>query len=118
MVVDDAASFRSAARQLLERRGYDVVGDASSGAEALDAAARLLPDAVLLDVHLPDADGFEVARQLVCAHRGIAVLLVSAEHMESRVEEDGQAVPFVRKSELAAIDLASFWRAAAVSGVR
>ena len=64
LIVDDHATFRATARQVLEASGFDVVGEAADGASALEAVARLRPDVVLLDVQLPDMDGFEVSRQL------------------------------------------------------
>ncbi len=64
LIVDDHATFRATARQVLEAAGFDVVGEAADGASALEAVARLRPDVVLLDVQLPDMDGFEVSRQL------------------------------------------------------
>jgi DNA-binding NarL/FixJ family response regulator len=64
LIVDDHASFRATARQLLEAEGYEVVGEAGDGASALEAVARLQPDIVLLDVQLPDMDGFEISRRL------------------------------------------------------
>jgi DNA-binding NarL/FixJ family response regulator len=64
LIVDDHPSFRATARLLLEVEGYDVVGEAQDGAQAIEAARRLHPDLVLLDVNLPDIDGFEVATRL------------------------------------------------------
>jgi DNA-binding NarL/FixJ family response regulator len=64
LIVDDHPSFRLTARALLEAEGYEVVGEAESGVQALRLAAELLPDLVLLDVQLPDFDGFEVAARL------------------------------------------------------
>jgi DNA-binding NarL/FixJ family response regulator len=64
LIVDDHPSFRLTARALLESEGFEVVGEAADGASALEAAARLRPDVVLLDVQLPDLDGFEVAARL------------------------------------------------------
>ncbi len=65
LIVDDHAEFRSVARALLEAEGFAVVGEAADGASALAAAAHLRPDVVLLDVQLPDVDGFVVAERLV-----------------------------------------------------
>ena len=62
--MDDHADFRSRAREVLEADGYDVVGEATDGATALAASRDLRPDVVLLDIQLPDIDGFEVARRL------------------------------------------------------
>lgn len=78
LVVDDHPGFRSYARVFLESSGFGVVGEARDGAGALEQTARLRPDLVLLDVHLPDIDGFEVARRLAQGVRPPAVILVSA----------------------------------------
>ena len=61
LIVDDHPAFRAAARRLLELEGYDVVGEAEDGLSAIAAARALRPDFILLDVQLPDLDGFEVA---------------------------------------------------------
>jgi DNA-binding NarL/FixJ family response regulator len=78
LIVDDHPSFRTSARAVLEAEGFAVVGEAADGASALDAAARLAPELVLLDVHLPDIDGFEVAARLTNGGGGPAVVLVSS----------------------------------------
>jgi DNA-binding NarL/FixJ family response regulator len=64
LIVDDHPSFRATARALLQAEGYDVVGEAENGVGALRQARELQPDVVLLDVQLPDFDGFEVATRL------------------------------------------------------
>ena len=64
LIVDDHPSFRATARALLQAEGYDVVGEAENGVSALRQARELQPDVVLLDVQLPDFDGFEVAARL------------------------------------------------------
>src|SRR5881227_1792297 len=64
LIVDDHESFRSSARLLLEAEGYEVVGEAEDGAAALRAVEELSPELVLLDVQLPDVDGFDVAARL------------------------------------------------------
>ncbi|MFF4353048.1 response regulator transcription factor [Streptomyces sp. NPDC001530] len=62
--MDDHAGFRTFARALLEAEGFDVVGEAADGASAVFAAERLDPEIVLLDIVLPDLDGFEVCARL------------------------------------------------------
>jgi DNA-binding NarL/FixJ family response regulator len=102
LIVDDHPSFRAAARKLLEIEGFDVVGEAEDGMSALLAAEALRPDLVLLDVGLPDLDGFEVARRLCGAARAPAVVLTSSRDgtdYGSAVQGSG-ARGFVPKAEL------------------
>ena len=68
LIVDDHAPFRALARMVLVADGFDVVGEAGDGPDALVAAHDLHPDVVLLDVQLPGTDGFAVAEELA-AHR-------------------------------------------------
>jgi DNA-binding NarL/FixJ family response regulator len=79
LIVDDSSPFRMTARALLEARGYAIAGTADDGAGAIDAVAQLRPDAVLLDVNLPDMDGMTVASALTRDLNGAApaVVLVS-----------------------------------------
>jgi DNA-binding NarL/FixJ family response regulator len=111
LIVDDAPVFREVARELLERRGYTVVGEADSAASAIDAVAQLAPDAVLVDIRLPDGDGFELSAALTRTHPELAVLLASADRIPpspARVRACG-ARGFVLKSRLVAADLTQFW---------
>jgi DNA-binding NarL/FixJ family response regulator len=78
LIVDDHDSFRSFARALLAADGFEVAGEATDGESALEQAARLHPDVVLLDVQLPDIDGFEVARRLAANPEAPAVVLTSS----------------------------------------
>ena len=78
LIVDDHPSFRASARALLEAEGFDVVGEAEDARSALSAARELQPDVVLVDVQLPDLDGFAVSRQLTAGGDGPAVVLVSS----------------------------------------
>lgn len=64
LIVDDHAEFRASARALLEAEGFDVIGDAADGAEAIKAVALLKPGLVLLDIQLPGEDGIAVAKRL------------------------------------------------------
>jgi DNA-binding NarL/FixJ family response regulator len=79
LIVDDHPSFRASARALLQAEGFEVVGEAADGAEALRAVEELHPDVVLLDVQLPDTDGFDVAARLTRMNaRAPAVVLTSS----------------------------------------
>lgn len=78
LIVDDHAEFRTSARALLTAGGWRVVGEAASGAEGLLLAARLRPEVVLLDIALPDQDGFGVAVALAQDPDPPHVVLVSS----------------------------------------
>jgi len=77
VLVDDHAPFRALARELLRSAGYEVVGEAGDGRQAIGACVRLRPDLVLLDVQLPDMDGFTVADRLATLAEAPAVVLIS-----------------------------------------
>src|SRR5438876_10046368 len=107
LIVDDHEPFRAVARELLEGAGY-TVGEAADAAGALAAVAAEAPDAVLLDVQLPDGDGFSVATALMGA-RGPAIVLISsraAEDYGKRIEACG-ARGFISKSRLTAAAFAA-----------
>jgi DNA-binding NarL/FixJ family response regulator len=102
LIVDDHPSFRASARMLLEAEGYSVIGEAEDGLSALAAVEELRPDVVLLDVQLPDIDGFEVTRRLTSDNDGPSVVLVSSpdgRDFGPLVESSG-ACGFVPKNEL------------------
>ena len=64
VIADDHPSFRASARAILQSEGFEVVGEAEDGESAIAAARALHPDVLLLDVQLPDMDGFAVCREL------------------------------------------------------
>ncbi len=109
LIVDDHADFRASARALLELQGFDVVADVEDGETALDAATRLRPDVVLLDVQLPGMDGFEVAERLAAIEQAPRVVLVSSRRRaayEARLP-DAPVAGFVAKDELSGAALAA-----------
>jgi DNA-binding NarL/FixJ family response regulator len=78
LIVDDHPSFRLQARALLEAAGYVVAGEAPDGRSAIELAGSLRPEIVLLDIGLPDLDGFEVACRLASASAPPVVVLTSS----------------------------------------
>jgi len=109
LIVDDHEPFRATARELLEEAGYVVAGEAGDAAEARAAVAADAPDAVLLDVQLPDEDGFAVATSLTADGGGPAVVLISSREADDygrRIEACG-ARGFITKSRLSAAAFAA-----------
>lgn len=78
LIIDDNTDFRIAARQLLERHGFVVVAEAETGISGIEQAKDHRPDLVLLDVQLPDMDGFEVAERLARLDVPVEVILTSS----------------------------------------
>lgn len=78
LIVDDHADFRESARALLEAEGFDVVGEAAGGEQAVAEVERLRPEVVLLDIQLPGDDGFAVAERLAASRSGAIVVLISS----------------------------------------
>src|SRR5262249_54852148 len=102
LIVDDHPSFRSTARALLEADGFEVLGEAVDGAGAIEAARRLQPEVMLLDVQLPDIDGFEVVDQLTADSSSPAIVLTSSRDAAEfgGLVERSNARGFVPKAEL------------------
>jgi DNA-binding NarL/FixJ family response regulator len=109
LIVDDHEDFRESARALLEAEGFTVVGVAADGIDALAAVERLRPDIVLLDVQLPDVDGFAVAERLALAPDPPQVVLVSSRDASvygARLRA-ARAHGFIPKAELSGVSLAA-----------
>lgn len=102
LIGDDHPAFRSSSHTLLEKEGFAVVGEAKDGASALCAVTRLHPDVVLLDVQLPDLDGFQVAARIAAERDAPAVILISSRDAMSygRQVERSPALGFLSKAEL------------------
>jgi DNA-binding NarL/FixJ family response regulator len=101
LVVDDHAGFRATARRWLEAEGWTVVGEACDGASAFAAVASLHPDIVLLDIGLPDIDGFAVAERLT-GDDSPDVVLVSSRDPRAYAARiaTSTAIGFIAKEDL------------------
>lgn len=109
LIVDDHASFRSAARALLQDDGFEVVGESEDAEGALAAVARLRPAIVLLDIGLPDGNGFEVAELIARGADPPVVILISSREIawyRSRLAES-PARGFISKGELSTAAVAA-----------
>jgi DNA-binding NarL/FixJ family response regulator len=107
LVVDDDPGFRDVASRLLTDVGLTVIARAATAAAAIDAAERLRPPAVLVDVGLPDGDGVELAAELAGLPWRPRVLLVSSDPDASTPAEAraAGAIGFLAKTELPVSDL-------------
>ncbi len=112
LAVDDHPIFLRAARHLIaDTPGFEQVGEASSGREAVDMTAALDPDLVLLDVRMPEMDGIETARRIVALDPRVVVVLVSLEEtpeLPTSLPSVGAAV-HLRKQDLSARALREIW---------
>jgi DNA-binding NarL/FixJ family response regulator len=104
LIVDDHASFRRAARMLLQADGYEVIGEAVDGASGVSESRRLRPDVVLLDVGLPDQSGLDLVGELAAEPDPPTVVLVSSRDQSdfgTLIQRSG-ARGFIAKSRLSA----------------
>ncbi|GAA2907794.1 hypothetical protein GCM10010517_74240 [Streptosporangium fragile] len=114
LLVDDHAGFRRMARRLLEAGGLDVVGEAADGGEALARARELRPKVVVLDVLLPDIDGFAVAEKLAEFPDPPKVVLISSHSLS----ELGGKIDTTRVRGFLAKDELTAQRLAELAGLR
>ena len=114
LTVDDQVVFRRAAHDVIAATpGFESVGDAETGEEALDAVERLHPELVLLDVRMPGMGGIEAARRITASHPETVVVLISIED-SAEFAEDAQAsgaATLVRKQDFGPALLRSIWAA-------
>lgn len=104
LIIDDNDAFRAAARQLLERSRFVVVAEAQNGQEAIREAQTHQPDLAIVDLQLPDFDGFEVAERLHTLDPAIRVILTSSLDGSDfgALVAGSNALGFVGKSDLSA----------------
>jgi DNA-binding NarL/FixJ family response regulator len=115
LIVDDLMPFRRVARAVIDASdGFEAVGEAGSGEEAVLAAGRLRPDLVLMDVNLPGIDGIEATRRIRSQSRTDApvVLLLSTWDHDDGCGAQCGAAEYIPKSRLDPDQLAVSWRRA------
>ena len=102
LVVDDDAAVRGLVVRILRSWGHAVIGEAGSVAEALACAEALRPDTVLVDIGLPDGDGFSLTRQLRAQSSAMRVVIFSSDADRANVAaaERAGAIGFLPKDEL------------------
>ena len=112
MTVDDHAVFRDVAREVVQATmGFEHVGDATSGEEALALAESLDPDLILIDLRMPGIDGLETARRLRVSRPDATTVLISTADFESLPDGFATcgAAAFVRKQDFGPATLRRLW---------
>jgi CheY-like chemotaxis protein len=112
LIVDDSPEFRAAATVLLAERGFDRLMTAADASQALEAAAAVCPDGILVDIGLPGLDGFAAAASLAAVCPAARIVLTSATfaHVPPEILRECAAVAFVPKEDLADVDLGRLFR--------
>ena len=112
LIVDNQLPFREASRMVVEMTdGFEVAGEAENGEQAVEMAATLQPDLVLMDVQMPGIDGLEATRQIMNLDRPPHVLMMST-HESGGYEEPALAagaIGFLAKSEFSMDALEATW---------
>ena len=112
LIVDDQAPFRRAARAVVTATpGFEVVGEAESGEEAVELADSLTPGLVLMDINLPGINGIEATRRITAAHPQAVVMLLStyqAGDLPADADSSG-AVQYVHKEEFGPAIVRDVW---------
>ena len=112
LVVDDQAPFRGAAKRVVGMTpGFEVVGEAMSGEQAVEMAAELQPDLVLMDINLPGINGIEAVRRIQAARPDTLAFLLST-YAQGDLPDDAKtcgAVAYIHKEQFAPNLLAALW---------
>ena len=121
LVVDDQATFRRVALEVVAATpGFEPLGEAASGEEALALAAELKPELILLDVRMPVMDGIETARRLRTEHPGAVIVLNSMDDLSELHDQVGScgANALIRKQNFGSLALRRLWDAHGDPGSR
>lgn len=111
LVVDDAIFMRTVLKKMLTEAGYEVIGEAGNGIEAIEAAGKLKPDVVTLDITMPEMDGIQAIESILKASPDSKVIMCSAMGQQTKVMEaikkgakDFIVKPFEKNRVLQAIE--------------
>jgi DNA-binding NarL/FixJ family response regulator len=111
LVVDDHGSSREVVREVVAATdGFELVGEATSGEQALDATDELRPQLVIMDKRMPGMGGIEASRLITSRHPHIVVVIASVEEPDARALESSRAAAFIRKQDLSPRLLRDIWR--------
>jgi DNA-binding NarL/FixJ family response regulator len=114
LLVDDQAPFRAAERAVLSRLpGFALAAEAASGEEAVELAARLVPDLVLMDINMGEVDGIEATRRITASRPATKVILVSTYGLDDLPADarTSGAIGYVNKDELSPRAIRRIWEA-------
>ena len=111
LVVDDSRTSRRILKDILDKAGYEVIGEAINGKEAVELYDRLLPDVVTMDITMPEMDGIEALKQIRKAHPDAVIIMVTAAGQKEKMMEavklgaaEFVAKPFVEETVLEALE--------------
>lgn len=99
LIVDDAAFMRMMLKDILTKAGYEIVGEAASGKEAIELFSKFKPNLATMDITMPEMDGISAVKELVKSYPGARIVMVSAMGQEKLIDEamDAGAVDFIVK---------------------
>ena len=114
LVVDDQSPFREAARAVLQRlSGFDLIGEAESGEDAVERVGELHPDLVLMDINMGGIDGIEATARITALHPTVKVVLLSTYELSDLppAARTSGAVAYVNKDDFGGRALRRLWEA-------
>lgn len=114
LIVDDAAFMRIKLKDILEKNGYEVAGEAENGVEAIEKYKELSPDIVTMDITMPELDGVEALKEIKAMDADAKVLMCSAMGQQTMVMDairagalDFIVKPFDTERVISALDKVS-----------